>query len=851
MNSYSPNSILSIREAIAHSDGNEVFFLGHTDPNLQIWSVTVLARGNRHSVPALTSRCHRGDTVIHNHPSGDLTPSAADLKIANLLGEQGIGFHIVDNVVENVYKVVEACPALAKNSIKAQEVAALLSPTGSLATYLGNYEERPEQLRMAFAVTEAFNNDGLATIEAGTGTGKSLAYLIPAILWSLRNEEPIVISTNTINLQEQLIRHDLPMLRQVMPDEFQAVLVKGRSNYLCRRRLEIAYREPDLFSRENLSEIEEIRAWATSTKGGSKDELNVTIPANVWGEVCCEMDQCPRTRCPYYSRCFFHKARRRAAHADLLIVNHSLLLSDLAVRLQTENYSAAAVLPPYNRIIIDEAHHLEEAATRNFSIRISHFSFARILNRLSHPRKQERGHLPRLLSAIAKELPDSASVLYDSLYSQIETIIAACRQLRDQAHQQFTGQCDKLTATADNGQDRQNGSDNFCWHITATEGKSPRWVQLHTVMLPLVQESIDLAKKIAQLSKQCGKLLPEKLADSLKTQLNDILGLSDRLAGLGCDLNSFLSLDEQACSWAETSVTSSIKQRRRQNILWLNNAPISIASTLKQALYDRFRSVIMTSATLATNHSFNFFNQRSGLELCSPQRRAELQLESPFDFAHQALIAIPTDIPEPNHAAYAEMLLKQIEVAAKAAQGRTFVLFTAYTLLRKIYTQLDAPLNAQGFHCMHQGQTSRHLLLEQFKQGGGNILLGTDSFWEGVDVPGRALELVIITRLPFRVPTEPLQIARCAAIEQQGGNAFTKYTVPQAIIRLKQGFGRLIRHRNDRGVVLILDQRVVSKNYGKVFLNSLPPARRITAPAQQIHQEIHNFLNKEIPTQPQ
>jgi len=829
-----------MREAIGQCNGNEVFFLGHTDSQLNIWSTTVLARGNRHAVPALISRCHSGDTVIHNHPSGDLTPSAADLKVAAAMGEQGIGFHIVDNTVENVYKVVDACPAQAQQTLKQQEIDEILGTAGPLSQHLTNYEERPEQLHMANCVSTAFNNDGLTAIEAGTGTGKSLAYLVPAILWSIRNEETIAISTNTINLQEQLLHQDLPMLHKVIPQDFTAVLVKGRSNYLCLRRLDGAYHEPELFTSDNSNELEELRAWADTTKGGSKDELNIPPSPNVWSEVCCEMDQCPRTRCAYYSRCFFHKARRKAAHADLLIVNHSLLLADLAVRMQSENYSAAAVLPPYSRIVIDEAHHLEEAATRNFSIRISHFSFARILNRLTHPRKPERGHLPRLLSTIASALPDTASALYDTIYKNIEELIAACRCLRDNCHEQFSAQIEALGADKAPS-NQQFSNDNFCWHLTSDEPQSTRWKQLHSSLSPLVPESIDLAKNLENLVKQSEQLLPDRVADQVVAQLTDILGLSDRLAALGSDLHAFLALDDQACNWVDTSTTTG--RHKRGLTLWLNCAPITVATTLHQAIYQRFRTVIMTSATLTTNNSFKFFNQRSGLDLCSTERRNELQLESPFDFANQALIAIPTDIVPPNHNNYAEMLLEQIDLAATVSQGRTFVLFTAYSLLRKLFNQLDAPFNAKGFSCLRQGQAARHQILEQFKSGDGNILFGTDSFWEGVDVPGQALEQVIITRLPFRVPTEPIQIARCAAIDQNGGNSFTNYTVPQAIIRFKQGFGRLIRHRNDRGVVLILDQRVVSKGYGRLFLNSLPPARRVTAPALQIHQELQQFFH--------
>jgi ATP-dependent DNA helicase DinG len=828
-----------MREAIASSSGNEVFFLGQTDNDLNIVEVTVLARGHRTAVPALISRCSSGDTVIHNHPSGNLTPSNADLEIAARLGEVGIGFHIVDNSVDKVYKVVDACPARPVAPVKHEQVGHLLAADGPLATHLGNYEERPEQLRMAFAVADAFNEEGLATIEAGTGTGKSLAYLIPAILWSLRNEQPVAISTNTINLQEQLISKDLPLLKQVMEEEFLAVLVKGRNNYLCQRRLDLTAREPDLFQAELASELNQLSQWAKVTNAGSRDELTFIPSPAVWSEVCCEMDQCPRTRCPHYSSCFFHKARRRASHADLLIVNHALLLSDLSLRAQTENYSSAAVLPPYSRIVFDEAHHLEDAATRNFSICLSPASFSYTLNRLVHPRKQDKGMLPRLLSFLARELPDSLSALYDSLYRQIEEAAIDSRQLRDNLAETFTRQRDLLLQS-----DPPAGAATFCWRITPSCTETPRWLGLQQTFAPVIKQCEILSDRLDRLIKSCDQL-PDKLHEAVTTQLTDIRGMAGRISGLGSDLAVVLSADQNACTWIE--ITPS-RTRKKELTLWLNSAPISVASMLKQAVYDRFRSVVFTSATLTVNNQFHYFQQRTGLNLCTEKRRRQLSLDSPFDFASQAMVAVPTDIVPPTHSDFAAMLGDQIQRAVTASQGRSFVLFTAYSLLRKLYNELEPSLHAQGFNCLYQGQSARHLLLKKFRLDQQHILFGTDSFWEGVDVPGQALQQVIITRLPFRVPTEPIQIARSEHLEQMGIDPFMHYTVPQAVLRLKQGFGRLIRHRQDRGVVLILDQRVISKGYGRTFLNSLPAARRVTGPSTEVQREIQHFFSEQNPS---
>ncbi len=358
LNYFSPDSIDQLRYAISEADGHEVFVLGQTDADRRVVQIEVLARGSEDAVPAILQTCHYGDVVIHNHPGGVLKPSGADIEVAAQFGSLGVGFYIVDNNVDNVYRVVEAFADKNTEFISPEQIAGLLGPEGVIAEKLPDYEERPEQLRMAFVVAEAFNKGQLAVVEAGTGTGKSLAYLVPALLWARANQERVVISTRTINLQEQLIRKDLPFLRRATGIEFYAVLVKGRSNYFCRRRGETAGRELGLFDQTQVEELQQIIAWAENSGDGSKEDLAFIPSYQAWEEVCCEADQCPKVRCQYYRSCFFHKARRQAAKADILVVNHALLLSDLALRQQTGNYSATAVLPPFERVILDEAHHL-------------------------------------------------------------------------------------------------------------------------------------------------------------------------------------------------------------------------------------------------------------------------------------------------------------------------------------------------------------------------------------------------------------------------------------------------------------------------------------------------------------
>jgi len=833
---FTSDSLLQIRFAVNEADGNEVFLLGHADAEKRIVEVEVLARGSREAVPAILQTCGYGDVVIHNHPSGELSPSNADVEVAGQFGALGVGFYIVNNPVDKLYRVVEAFAERQEEKIAPERVDQILGPDGVVAEKLPGYEERPEQLRMAFAVSDAFNQGQLAVVEAGTGTGKSLAYLVPALLWALNNGERVVVSTNTINLQEQLVRKDLPFLQRATGLDFHAVLVKGRSNYLCLRRSETAGREPGLFDQELHHELEQILKWSDETEDGSRDDLSVTPSPQVWEEVCCEADQCSRVKCTYYSRCFFHRARRQASRADLLVVNHALLLSDLALRHQTENYSAGAVLPPFNRIILDEAHHLEDVATSYFSSQTTRFTFSRILNRLRHPRKAHQGLLPRLIEQLSRELPDSEDDLYRALHERIEKLLIDRNELFDSAVEELQKIGEELAeVTSKQLPEKLELKHRLLPDFLDTEG----WRKIHARVEVLRSGSQSLSRGLTDLLKHCEKM-PDMVAEKLSSSLVDLRGIAGRLEGLAAELACFQAVDEASCVWLE--VGQGRIGRGRGIITRLCSAPLEVADSLRKAIYERFRTVVMTSATLTVADSFKYFRSRVGLEQVETERVVELLLASPFDYQKQALVVIPTDIPEPGRPGFAEAVRDAVEKGVLLADGRSFVLFTSYVLLRQIHEQLSPVLEAGRYRCLRQGQENRHRLLKRFAEDASSILFGTDSFWEGVDVPGRALEQVIITRLPFKVPTEPVLEARSQAIEKRGGDPFMEFTVPQAVIKFKQGFGRLIRHRNDRGVVLILDSRVVRRGYGRMFLRSLPDAQVLKGPSTEVFAGMERFL---------
>ncbi len=836
--SFSPAARSHMREAISGAAENEVFFLGRTDAQRRVVEVEVLARGSSKAVPAILQVCDYGDVVIHNHPSGELHPSEADLAVASSLGSLGVGFYIVDNHVGNVYRVVEPFAPAEEKEIHPQRLTDILGPKGNVAQSLPGYEDRPEQLRMAFAVGEAFNRSRLSIIEAGTGTGKSLAYLVPAILWALENGERVVISTNTINLQEQLIRKDLPFLERSAGLAFRAVLVKGRTNYLCRRRLDSATAEPDLFDTEKTGEFQAIIEWSNQTEDGSREELSFLPSEQVWEEVRCEIDQCGRVRCSHFQECFFHRARRRASQAHLLVVNHALLLSDLALRRMTDNYSATAVLPPFDRIILDEAHHLEDVATSYFSSQVTRFTFSRVLNKLRHPRKPDKGLLPRLLSGLARELPDSQDDLYRELHGRIESILAARQDLLEKSQKilEEIG-IDLAAALAREIVEREE----IRFRIVPAFVESDTWETISAQVKNLSRQAGLLSEEIQQFLKACGRV-PDESFEKLASPLTDLRGIGLRLEGIAADLAGFIAGDEQTCAWIE--VIRGRIGRGHGIVTRLCTAPLEVAGGLKEALYERFKTVVMTSATLTVSGRFDYFRRRVGLDHAETHRIQELLLASPFDFSTQALVAVPTDIPEPGRTGYPESIRDLTERSLLAADGRTFVLFTAYSLLRRVFAEIAPIMTARGYQCLRQGEKNRHLLLKQFAADPTSILFATDSFWEGVDVPGAALEQVIIARLPFKVPTEPIREARAEAITLAGGDPFLEFTVPQAVIKFRQGFGRLIRHREDRGVVLLLDSRAVKKGYGRIFLRSLPEVRVFAAPAEDVIKEIEHFFSE-------
>lgn len=714
-------------------------------------------------------------------------------------------------------------PRSTREPLDIEQLSEILGETGALGCSFPQYEHRPEQIEMMQAVAQAFNASRHLIVEAGTGTGKSVAYLLPAILYSLKNSAPVVVSTNTINLQEQLTGKDIPSLLKALGlsgETFRAVQLKGRSNYLCRRRWN-SWRQSGMMTAEEMRTCARLLIWLSSTTSGDRAEVNPSPPElALWSRICAETENCLAGGCLHYRQgiCFFRRARDAAERAHLITVNHALLLSELA--------SGSRVLPEYHHLIVDEAHHLEDEASEQFGFDLSQRDILSHLARVSEMPGSGRsgGFLTQLESAWRQnQLPPATQSRLEELCASIRSQVGKAAERVFQFYDALWDLLQRYSTDTNEYEQRLR--------LTRATRAQPAWSAIELAADNLSSALRDGREGLGKLYNALEVLPDAGLHDpgSLLVELSSLIRSSQEL---GDRLNSTVFQPEpDKVYWASLA--------SRQEIASLHAAPLYVSKLLDDLLFSTKDTVVFTGATLSTESSFLYLRERLGIG-----EAEERLLGSPFNYLHSTMIYLPNDIPHPNQVGYSEGVEKVILESCRATGGRTLVLFTSYSALRDIYAAIRDPLEQEQIMVLGQGiDGSPRRLLSLFKTMSRAVLLGTASFWEGVDVPGEALSVLVITRLPFSVPTDPVFEARAETFD----DPFNEYTLPQAVIKFKQGFGRLIRSKSDRGVIAVLDRRLQTKSYGKAFLHSLPPCTIKVGPSRALPAEIMGWLEGRSP----
>ena len=838
-----PEAARRIREQVARAGGREVSFLAGVTPERVVEDPRPVARGNHAAVLAAAADARPGEIMLHNHPSGVLEPSDADLQVAGRLYEQGLGSAIVDNLARALYVVVEPPPPSSLEPLDIPELEKLTAPGGVLSRLHGRYEDRPGQRAMLAEVARAYNQGGASLVEAGTGTGKSIAYLLPAARWAIRNKERTIVSTNTINLQEQLVAKDLPLVREVLGEDFRWALMKGRGNYISIRRAHLAAESAaSLFEEDRTREVDGLLDWIAATEDGSLADLAAAPSPEVWEEVRSDADICMHARCPHFQSCFYQRSRRVAASADVLVVNHHLLFSDLSLRIATDNFTQSAALPAYRRLILDEAHNVEDAATSHLGASLSRKGLTATLTRLERVASVVRRQLAGLPAAGdgAAPLPadsapsQAARLLLDRLKNRLRPSLAEARRHFDSLFRIL----DEL-APLPGGVRVRLGSAQLPEPIGQTHVQAGVGALLDALG-GLARETSELAARIE---------LTDQWREALEGRILDLRSLERRLLNAARSLRLVLDPVEEDRRYVRWVEQRNPRRGKRRN-LHLAAAPIELDELLREQLFKRVRTTVLTSATLTTRKDFSFLRGRLGLVREAGEGEgagvAETRIDSPFDFAAQTLLCVPSDLPRPSFggsaggASFNRATARAVTALAEISGGGIFALFTAHRALRAVAETLRSQAAGRWPLLVH-GEDDRSRLLSRFVEAGNAILLGTSSFWEGVDVPGRPLRALLIQKLPFSVPTDPVVEARMEAIETAGGNPFQALMLPQAALRLRQGFGRLVRSRRDRGAVVLLDSRIVTHRYGRYLLQSLPPAPLARGPWRRVEERLRDF----------
>lgn len=689
----------------------------------------------------------------------------------------------------------------------------VFAPEGILARSYSSYEERPAQKAMAQQIFDAYVGKQIALVEGGTGTGKSLAYLTAAVLWAARCKERTVISTHTIALQHQLIEKDLPLLLKALDLDIEAVVVKGMNNYVCLKRLEEKEDQQSFFA-EDEKATEQLRTWADNSSDGSRASLPFSLPGGTWESVAAERDSCTHIQCPHYKKCFFFKARKKAEDAQVLVVNHHLLLLDCLDKKKNAD-DERSILPEYTRLVIDEAHHLEDIALDILAVRSSKRELFTLFARLVSEREGHLGSLQRVRRLLAQY-----NAADPTLLQRLETEFPHLKNdIATKVGNAFTAL-----------ETSQNQLIARRWRLQKEDISQTNVVSSFDSLVE------DLKKAVAMLRGLVGDFPSLREDKQMPVLAAEILQAADRIEEKAEALQKFFHPNEKAHNevrWFE---------RENDNQAAIVCADLDVAGHLAEKLFEPVNTAVLCSATLCGGKDFSMIRNRLGISTLQEREVTEGLYPSPFDFASRVLFAIPSDLPDPAAFQFSKEAAELLYEILTIVEGGAFVLFTSYDMLQQFHRELQMRLERKGFTLFRQGDEERMLLLQRFRKATKGVLFGTDSFWEGVDIAGEALRCVVIVKLPFQVPNDPVVEAQHEAITKQGGNPFYDLTVPKAAMKFKQGFGRLMRTKDDRGCVICLDPRLLSKSYGKKILAVLPSCRNSFTQRHTVLADLRNFF---------
>ncbi|WP_338947123.1 ATP-dependent DNA helicase [Fusobacterium canifelinum] len=801
---FSEESLQIIKKYLQENNNKSMIFKATFDDNELIQEPFFLSLYKKKNFEETLTKVSKNEVVIRTTKPNQLYPSDMELELSEeLYNRRNIAYCLLSSDLDDFYFVQDIDRAF----LEEVKIENYFAKDGILAKEIKGFEYRKEQEEMAHYIQDAINEDRKLIIEAGTGTGKTLAYLIPAIKWAVANKKKVIIATNTINLQEQLLLKDIPLAKSIIKEDFSYVLVKGRSNYLCKRlfdELSIGRGiDIETFSMEAREQIEYILKWGNKTKTGDKAELPFEVYSDVWELVQSTTELCLGKKCPYRKECFYMKTRMEKMEADILISNHHVFFADLNVRAETDFDSEYLILPRYDMVIFDEAHNIESVARSYFSVEVSKISFTRLLNRIyqkKNKRKKEKSALTRVEDTIdGKDLEDSQQYVY--LLNTLKEEISILQNIGDE----YFDEIRKIYETNTEAPIRKS-LNNF-------EMTKSRFLETLRDKKDIFQSKLaDFLTLMMSFN---------NVIDEEKDKNPEVINFNNHLKIFKTYIDSFKFInsfeDDNYIYWLDIN-------SKRTNVL-LTATPLNIAKKLSSVLFDNLDRLIFASATIVANGNFDYFKKSLGLD---EEDCIEGIIKSPFNYDKQMSVYIPADIQDSeNINAFVTDASKFILDILLKTNGKAFILFTSYTMLNQIYYSISRKLIDKGFEVFLHGDKPRSQLIKEFKEAENPVLFGTTSFWEGVDVQGENLSNVIITKLPFLVPTDPVVSAISKKIEEDGGNSFTDFQLPEAIIKFKQGVGRLIRKKTDSGNIFILDSRILKKRYGSLFINALPSQKNI------------------------